>query len=288
MTTRAETGWWGWLACCAWASLVSVLASGCAFPLFNVEERATPKTLAYVHRRAATDDAPPKRVREPQPVSASRAARSSTPALGPRKTSVLDPRPREVQAPAPKGSCYGRLDRAGVRFDRVGKGASGVRWPVRLTGPVRGVTFENLDNSQLYAVIDCRLALSLVDWARDLRRARVRKVEYYSVYRPGARVGGDGAISGHAHALAIDVARFELDSGAVLDVLSDWEERERGGAPCPLRRDEASASRLLRGVTCKAVDRKLFQVVLTPHYDKAHRNHVHLEVKPDVDWLFVK
>jgi hypothetical protein len=44
----------------------------------------------------------------------------------------------------------------------------------------------------------------------------------------------------------------------------------------------------LRSVTCSAADRKLFQVVLTPHYNHAHANHVHLEIKPEVDWTYVR
>jgi hypothetical protein len=39
---------------------------------------------------------------------------------------------------------------------------------------------------------------------------------------------------------------------------------------------------------CEAVERDLFQVVLTPHYDRAHQNHVHLELVPDVEWSFVR
>jgi hypothetical protein len=27
--------------------------------------------------------------------------------------------------------------------------------------------------------------------------------------------------------------------------------------------------------------------VLTPHHDRAHQNHVHLELVPDVDWTYV-
>jgi len=137
-------------------------------------------------------------------------------------------------------------------------------------------------------VLDCRLALALVSWARDLRRAHVRRLEYYSMYRPGARIEGSGNVSGHAHAMAIDAARFELDSGVVLDVLTDWEDRERGGAPCPVRSDETKGSRVLRGVLCHAADRGLFQVILTPHYNHAHANHLHLERKPDVDWFYVR
>ena len=101
------------------------------------------------------------------------------------------------------------------------------------------------------------------------------------MYRPGARVGGDGGVSGHAHGLAIDAARFTLRDGVAIDVLDDWEGRKLGQDPCPVRSDEGSASRLLRKITCSAADSRLFQVVLTPHYNKAHGNHVHLEIKPD-------
>jgi hypothetical protein len=44
----------------------------------------------------------------------------------------------------------------------------------------------------------------------------------------------------------------------------------------------------MRGVVCDAVARGLFDVVLTPHHDDAHGNHVHLEVKPDVNWTYVR
>jgi hypothetical protein len=196
------------------------------------------------------------------------------------------PEPRATLRP---GACHQALDAAAVRFETLPNGAApGVAWPIRLLGPVRGVTFEAADKDATHAIMDCRLGLALVSWAEDLRRARVRRVEHYSVYRPGARVGGDGPVSGHAHGLAMDAARFTLDDGVVLDVLDDWEGRKRGQSPCPVRRDESGGSRLLRRVTCSAIDEKLFQVVLTPHYNKAHENHVHLERKLDVDWTYVR
>jgi hypothetical protein len=45
---------------------------------------------------------------------------------------------------------------------------------------------------------------------------------------------------------------------------------------------------LLRSVVCEAIDSQLFQVVLTPHHDRAHENHVHLELKPEVNWTYVR
>jgi hypothetical protein len=176
-----------------------------------------------------------------------------------------------------------------VRFSTLRSSeAPGVAWPIRLDGPLRGVAFEPVDHSPVHATLDCRLALALVAWASDLRSAGVRRVEHYSMYRPGALVAGTHIVSGHAHGLAIDAARFTTQTGAVLDVVDDWEGRTRGQSPCPIRRDESGASRLLRSVTCSAVDRRLFQVVLTPHYNHDHDNHVHLEVKPDVESVYVR
>jgi hypothetical protein len=143
------------------------------------------------------------------------------------------------------------------------------------------------DHSEVHAVLDCRLAVTFLAWAPILRHAGIDAIDHYSIYRPGAHVHGNGHESGHARGLAIDAARFHLHNGAVLDVLTDWEERDRGGAPCPRRDDEAWPSRLLRGVVCDAVDHNLFQVVITPHHDSAHDNHVHLELKPEVSWSYV-
>ena len=88
--------------------------------------------------------------------------------------------------------------------------------------------------------------------------------------------------------LAIDAARFHLRNGDVIAVLDDWDERERGGAPCPVRASEDRPGRILRSVVCRAVERDLFQVVLTPHHDLDHQNHVHLEVVPGIDWSYVR
>ena len=99
----------------------------------------------------------------------------------------------------------------------------------------------------MHAILDCRLALALLSWAPALRQAGVVRLEHYSIYRPQARTQREGRVSGHARGLAIDAARFHLDNGEVLDVLTDWEDRERGSAPCPRRPDESWPSRLLRG-----------------------------------------
>lgn len=200
-----------------------------------------------------------------------------------------NPAAARLQLPDDIKACYDRLWRGGVTFELVDRAqAKGVYMPIRATSPFGGVWILPNDRDRTHAVLDCRLALRLLAWSDSLRRAGVSTVEYYSVYRPGARVNGDGRKSGHAFALAIDVARLQMSNGAILDVLTDWEERDIGGAPCPLRNDESWGGRVLRGIVCQAVAAGLFNVVLTPHHDLDHQNHVHLELKPHTDWTYIQ
>lgn len=185
--------------------------------------------------------------------------------------------------------CYAALQAEGVAFERVAESeALDVDTPARLLGPLRGVEVVGRDRGRTHAILDCRLALALLSWAPALKQAGVVRIEHYSIYRPRARTPRQGRVSGHARGLAIDAARFHMHNGEVLDVLTDWEDRDRGGAPCPQRPDEPWSSRVLRGVVCDAVENNLFQVVLTPHHDRAHENHVHLEIRPEVDWTYVR
>jgi hypothetical protein len=184
--------------------------------------------------------------------------------------------------------CRRLLERSRVSFESVPSDAAPhVYAPIYLTSPLAGVHFGPHNGLSEHGMVDCRLAVALLAWAPYLQRAGVVRVEHFSTYRPGARVARSSRKSGHARALAIDAARFHLEDGRVLDIDADWDDRERGGEPCDERRREDDSGRLLRGVVCAAVQHGLFQVVLTPHHDRAHQNHVHLELVPGVDWTYV-
>lgn len=282
-----------WL--CGWLWL-SLGFGGCLFPVIDFEDHSAPQALAMRARPARyTHAASPSSARittlPPRQRARSAPPQQTELARHPTRPSVIAPDVPvpELQMPGDVASCHQRLRAEGIRFRVIAPAlAKGVRWPIRLTGPIGSVVFEPSDPNETFAVLDCRLALALNEWAGELRRAGVRRVGYYSMYRPFARVAGGKRVSGHAHGMAIDAARFTLKNGEVLNVLEDWEGRDRGEAPCPQRSDESSGGRLLRAITCEAADRNLFQVVLTPHYNSAHDNHVHLEIKPDVDWTYVR
>jgi len=100
-------------------------------------------------------------------------------------------------------------------------------------------------------------------------------------------VRSTGAVSGHSRGLAVDPRHFELADGTRLDVLEDWTWRQRGAEPCT-EVEEPSTSATLRGVVCRAIEAGLFQVVVTPHHDDLHANHVHVEVVPDAEWSWAR
>jgi hypothetical protein len=183
--------------------------------------------------------------------------------------------------------CLQLLRETDVSFSRYeGKRADSLAAPVRLEGPVAGIRVEYRGRRDLHAVMDCRLVLALLRWAPVLREEGVQRIRHASALRPGATVGGTDETSGHAKALAIDVAVLEVEGEDDREVQEDWEDRDRGDKPCP--EGATNDDELLRRVVCKAVKRGLFQVVITPHHNRAHRDHVHLELVPEADWTYVR
>lgn len=73
----------------------------------------------------------------------------------------------------------------------------------------------------------------------------------------------EGRLSQHASANAVDIAGFRLADGRSISVLKDWP-------------GEGDAARFLRQVREGACND--FNVVLSPDYNAAHRNHFHLDM----------
>ena len=188
-----------------------------------------------------------------------------------------------------RDACEAELRKRGIAFERVGL-APGVLAPVRLRGPLRGVTFRSeLPPAEraksALEIFDCRLVLALDDFAKILSRHDIVEVVHLSVYRPASKKAKlkNGAGRRHGGALAIDAALFKTSDGRTLDVKKDFHGAI-GARTCP---PPASASELRR-IACEASEARLFNVLLTPDYNWAHRNHFHLEVTANARWFFVR
>ncbi|HXR11709.1 MAG TPA: extensin family protein, partial [Gaiellaceae bacterium] len=194
--------------------------------------------------------------------------------------------PAERYGQLERTACETELERRGIPFSRVDE-ARGVLAPVRLAGPLHGVTYRTAlpateRTSSPWEIVDCRLALALDDFAAQLADHDVVEVIHYSAYRPPSRRWPAGKIaSRHPGALAIDAATFVKKDGQTLAVERDFHGRigaptcgSAGAAPRPATAEAME----LRQIVCDAADAKLFNVELTPDYNRAHYNHFHLEV----------
>jgi hypothetical protein len=196
-------------------------------------------------------------------------------------------------------TCTAELTRRGVAFTPV-PDAPGVRIPVRLPKDVGGVVYrteapDHVRQSGPYDVFDCRLVLALSDFSRVLLAHDVEEARIFSAWRP-TKKGRDGEGTRHAGGLAVDVARFgkRLAAGETERtwLVVDKDFHGRIGAPVcgPGAAPPVPATpgaREIRSIACEAADQHFFTSILTPNYDRAHRNHFHLEVTPEVRWYLV-
>ncbi|HSE79792.1 MAG TPA: extensin family protein [Alphaproteobacteria bacterium] len=178
------------------------------------------------------------------------------------------PSPAPIVRPSGQ-ACYGALAERGAVFVHASPPASGpcrVRDGVSLARSVAA-----LDRP---AVMDCRLALALNDFDRDVLQpaaARhfgrgVARIHYLGAYSCRQVAGQAGRLSEHAFGRAIDIAAFELDDGALIVVKDHW----RTGGP------RAAFLREIARGACRH-----FSVVLTPNSDRDHWNHIHLDIGPN-------
>lgn len=174
-------------------------------------------------------------------------------------------------------ACIQVLREAGITVERAEDRDDGgfcvVRGAVRITGgdvtPLAG-----------NPVMQCPLAVRYVIWERQVlqpaaeaafgsRVARINEVGTYACRRIYGLTATDARPSEHARANALDIGGMTLVDGRTVSVLNDWDGTgPRGG-------EGRSFLKRIRDGACRA-----FSTVLTPDYNEAHRNHLHLDGAP--------
>ncbi|OYW44907.1 MAG: extensin [Sphingomonadales bacterium 32-68-7] len=167
--------------------------------------------------------------------------------------------------------CLRQLGADGARFtplpDRyIAPGCSNL-------GTVQLQSFAS-DNAALVATnlgpVTCGVSRAFAGWARfgvdraavQLLGSPIRSIETMGSYSC-RNVAGTNRKSAHATGEAIDIAAFVLENGRRVSVRQDWN----GGDP--------RAREFLRVVRQSACKR--FGTVLSPDYNAAHHDHLHLE-----------
>jgi hypothetical protein len=122
--------------------------------------------------------------------------------------------------------------------------------------------------------LTCRTALSLALWERHSLQPAAQKyfgqavarIEHFGSYSCRNVYGRPNATrSRHATAEAWDVAGFVLADGRRIRIVSDWKATDR----------EAAFLREVRDGACR-----FFDGVLSPDYNAAHHDHLHLDRGP--------
>ena len=241
------------------------------------------------------------------PEGAQAAAIEPVKATTAKKTTKKKRRRRRVQAPSfdvtataawkygamTKDECEAEVTKRGLPF--APEETRGVLAGGRLTGPIRGVTFRSRLSEEQRAtspweIVDCRLVLALDDFAQVLVTHDVVEVRHYSMYRLTPKSWPPGKIGSQHHGgMAIDAAIFTTSDGTKIDVLDDWHGRigakTCGPAAAPRRKTEKAVK--LRAILCEVAAQRIFNVILTPNHDRAHKNHFHLDVTPGAKWFVV-
>jgi hypothetical protein len=202
-----------------------------------------------------------------------------------------------------KDACEAELKRRGIAYAPVAE-ARGVLAPVRLRGPLHGITYrtevpEKERPTTPYEIFDCRLVLALDDFGPLLQKHGIEEAIIFSAWRPPAKSWpADKPATRHPGGLAVDIRRLvkakpagagPKDKAPDLVVERDWAP-VRDAPPCapttPITPDTNEAKEL-RAIYCDAAAARLFTTQLGPNYNKPHENHFHLEVTPGVAWRMV-
>lgn len=120
-------------------------------------------------------------------------------------------------------------------------------------------------------MMTCRLAAGMAVWrrqsvepaAREILGAGVRQIDHLGVYACRRIYNqSEGRPSAHSRAEAIDVSGFRLTDGRQISVRKHW-------------RMDTAEGRFLRRIRDDAC--RVFGVTLSPDYNAAHSDHLHLE-----------
>jgi hypothetical protein len=182
--------------------------------------------------------------------------------MGAPPVSLNLPTSRDTQA------CFADLSREEVRFsplpDRDYGGGCQVIGAVQLIDigvPVTGIK-----------AMRCGLAEEFIGWTRNavapaayqVLGSKLVRIETMGTYACRDTVGtATPRLSGHALANAVDVSAFILADGRRISVQGDWHA------------DDEETRRFFHLIHASACKR--FGTVLSPEYNAAHHDHLHLE-----------
>ena len=187
----------------------------------------------------------------------------------------------------PSEGCYAQLDARGIAYERLSIPVDHpdgrpdidctVDDPVRIAPTLRGLPVRYISNtSPTPLTMACKLALAVDDLAAELARQGMTEIIHYGTYNCRL-IAGSSSLSMHGHGLAIDLAGFKNAAGEIWTVNDHYEM----GNANPM----TVAGQYLYRLAHWMFDQRIFNIILTPDYNAAHRNHFHVDLTPNQHFL---
>lgn len=186
----------------------------------------------------------------------------------------------------PRPECRRRLAHRGVGF-RGAPSQPGVADPVTVDLPINGISYFARDarrpDGSLF--MDCSLALALHAMAESLEAEGITAVEHLGIYAYRCIAGTYPCeLSQHARATAIDLHEFRTADGRAYNVETDWRTGPGNAGTCS-RPGRGKGDRVLHRLACGWHESRLFNIVLTPDFNADHRDHLHVDLTPQADFI---
>ena len=184
--------------------------------------------------------------------------------------------------------CQGWLDLYRLDYT-AGPAKPGVADPVTVMLPLNGIGYRYSGNAApretLYG--DCSLMRSLAQAAPIVRAHGVAEIVDIGIYNyrciDQTKTPPNCTMSQHAYAKAIDIAELVTGDGTRYSVLNDWVI-DPADDTCTAA-TEGDKDSFLHTVICELKAAGVWNIVLTPNYNAAHRNHFHVDLTAGSDFI---
>lgn len=172
----------------------------------------------------------------------------------------------QLQSGRNDDACFQRLTALGIQFTRQPDFQS--EEGCTRINTVRVAQFGQAKLSSP-ADMTCRLAEMMAIYERDVLQplaaelfsSTVTEIAHVGTYNCRV-IAGTNTMSEHSRANGIDLSAFTLGDGQTFDVLRDW-------------RTDSPGAEFMRRAAYGACT--IFSVALTPQFNEAHANHLHLD-----------
>ncbi|MBU0551755.1 extensin family protein, partial [Myxococcota bacterium] len=195
--------------------------------------------------------------------------------------SVCLPGEADPVDPPPDGTCQAQVAALGMQLEPAGGGSDSpathpnlictMNEPMFLYSPVNGVDYRYIESAnpgRMY--MGCALALALYRTGQLLQELDIVEVAHIGTYNCRV-IAGTNTLSEHAHGEAIDFGAFFDRNGVEYNIVRHWEHNRSSNF-------QTEQGRILYEIAEQLYQRDIFSIVLTPNYNAAHDDHLHVDL----------